>query len=155
MEGRITATLLTEPFVGNALGAGHHLLAKDFEMIPSYQGTCGAASRRWAEQHADHLVRYIRAYVEATQWCFDTRNRESCLDILARHNSIDGIAAEHTLDALLHPKHGLYANAAINMSGVTAALELRAELGHLARPIPAAEKYVELSYYRAALSAGE
>ena len=155
IEGKITATLLTEPFVRNALGAGYHLLAKDFEMIPSYQGTCGAASRRWAEQHPDHLVRYIRAYVEATQWCFERPNRRSCLDILARHNKIDGIAAEYTLDALIHPKHGLYANAAINMSGVTAALELRAELGYLARPIPTVEKYVELSYYREALSAGE
>ena len=155
MEGKITATLLTEPFVRNALGAGYHLLAEDFEMIPSYQGTCGAASRRWAEQHPDHLVRYIRAYVEATEWCFDTRNRKSCLDILARHNKVDGIAAEYTLDALIHPKHGLYANAAINLSGVTAALELRAELGHLARPIPSMEKYVELSYYREALSAGQ
>ena len=40
------------------------------------------------------------------------------------------------------------------MSGVTAALELRAELGYLARPVPTVEKYVELSYYREALSAG-
>jgi ABC-type nitrate/sulfonate/bicarbonate transport system substrate-binding protein len=152
MEGKITATLLTEPFVRNALGAGCHLLARDFEMIPSYQGTCGAASRHWAEQHPDRLVRYIRAYVEATQWCFDRRNRKSCVDSLARHNEIDGIAAEHTLDALFHPKHGLYANAAINMSGVTAALELRAELGYLAHPIPPVAKYVDLSYYRTALS---
>ena len=155
MDGKITATLLTEPFVSNALGAGCHLLARDFEMIPSYQGTCGAASRRWAERHPNHLVRYIRAYVEATHWCFDTRNRKSCLDILARYNEIHGIAAEHTLDALFHPKHGLYPNAAINMSGVTAALELRAELGYLARPIPSVEKYLDLSYYREALSSGE
>jgi ABC-type nitrate/sulfonate/bicarbonate transport system substrate-binding protein len=155
IEEKITATLLTEPFVRNALGAGCHLLARDFEMIPSYQGTCGAASRRWAEQHPDRLVRYIRAYVEATRWCFDMRNRKSCLDILARHNEIDGPAAENTLDALIHPKHGLYANAGINMSGVTAALELRAELGYLARPIPPVEKYVELSYYLEALSSGE
>src|SRR5687767_4386260 len=155
IEEKITATLLTEPFVRNALGAGCHLLARDFEMIPSYQGTCGAASRRWAEQHPDRLVRYIRAYVEATRWCFDMRNRKSCLDILARHNEIDGPAAENTLDVLIHPKHGLYANAGINMSGVTAALELRAELGYLARPIPPVEKYVELSYYLEALSSGE
>jgi hypothetical protein len=93
--------------------------------------------------------------VDATQWCFDTRNRKSCLDILARHNEIDGTAAEHTLDALFHPKHGLYANAAINISGVTAALELRAELGHLAHPIPLVEKYLDLTYYREALSSGE
>lgn len=154
MEGTISATLLTEPFVLNALGAGCHLLARDFEMTPSYQGTCGAASRRWAEQHPDRLIRYIRAYVEATQWCFDGKNRRSCLDILARHNEIDGSAAEQTLDTLLDPEHGLYPRAAINLCGVGAALGLRAELGYLACPVPPVEKYVDLSYYRKALSIG-
>jgi ABC-type nitrate/sulfonate/bicarbonate transport system substrate-binding protein len=152
MDGKIAATLLTEPFVLNALGAGCHVLARDFEMIPSYQGTSGAASRRWAEQYPDRLVRYIRAYGEATRWCFESTNRRACLDILARHNEIAGPAAEHTLDALLHPQHGLYKNAVVNMAGVTAALELRAELGYLARPVPPVEKYVDLSYHRTALS---
>ena len=154
LDGKIIATLLTEPFVLNALGAGCHLLARDFEMIPSYQGTCGAASRRWAEQHPDRLARYIRAYTEATQWCFERANRRACLDILARHNEIAGAAAEHTLDALLNPEHGLYAKAAVNVPGVAAALQLRAELGYLPRPVPPVEKYVDLSYYRKALSAG-
>ena len=152
MEGKVAATLLTEPFVLNALAAGCHLLARDFEMIPSYQGTCGAASRRWAEQHPERLIRYIRAYREATRWCFDRANRRACLDILARLNEIDGTAAEHTLDALLDPQHGLYPNAAVNIAGVTAALKLRAELGYLARPIPPVETYVDLSYHRRALS---
>jgi ABC-type nitrate/sulfonate/bicarbonate transport system substrate-binding protein len=152
LEKKITATLLTEPFVGNALRMGCRLLAREFEMIPSYQGTCGAACRRWAEQHTERLTRYIRAYVEATRWCFDSRNRRSCLDILARHNEMDTLAAEHTLDGLLHPEHGLYPEAALNMSGVLAALELRAEMGYLARPIPSVEKYVDQSYYQKAVS---
>jgi len=155
MEGKITATLLTEPFVDNALRAGCHLLARDFEMIPSYQGTCGAASRRWAEQQPDRLIRYIRAYVEATQWCFASQNRQACLDILARHNEISGLAAKHTLDALLDPEHGLYPKADLHLSGVKAALEVRAELGYLARPIPPVKKYVDLSYYQKAFSIGE
>jgi len=154
-EEKITATLLTEPFVENALSAGCHLLARDFEMIPSYQGTCGAASRRWAERHPELLVRYIRAYLEATKWCIASDNRPACLDILARHNQIHRRAAEPTLDALLDPEHGLYPKAAVNLSGVTAALDIRADLGYLARPVPTVEKYVDLSYYQKALSVGE
>jgi ABC-type nitrate/sulfonate/bicarbonate transport system substrate-binding protein len=155
LQGAITATLLTEPFVGNALRAGCNLLARDFEMIPTYQGTCGAASRLWAQQHPDRLVRYIRAYVEATQWCFERQNRQFCLDILARYNDIHGLAAEPTLDALLHPEHGLYPRAALNVSGITSALELRADLGYLARPFPPAGKYIDLSYYQNAFSIGD
>ncbi|HEX5607886.1 MAG TPA: ABC transporter substrate-binding protein [Candidatus Binatia bacterium] len=146
-EQKIAATLLTEPFVLNALKAGCHLLARDFEMISCYQGTCAAASRRFAERHPDRLIRYIQAYVEATQWCFAKKNRRDCLDLLARHNQIDGPAAETTLNALLDPEHGLYPKAAVNISGVRAALEVRAELGYLTRPIPPVEKYVDLSYY--------
>lgn len=150
LDRKISATLLTEPFIRNALDAGCHLLAKDFEMIPSYQGTCGAASRRWAERHPEKLVRYIRAYMEATRWCFDRRNRGACLGMLARYGGIDGAGAEHTLNALLDPERGLYADAGVNLSGIKAALGLRAELGYLARPIPPVEKYVDDSYYRKA-----
>ena len=129
---RVSATLLTEPFVRNALAANCNLLARDFEMIPSYQGTCGATSRHWAEQHPERLSRYIRAYVEATQWCFVTGGIDDlALDILARHNEIDGPAAEHTLDTLLDPEHGLYPKATINLPGVAAALDLQSRAGLL------------------------
>jgi hypothetical protein len=59
------------------------------------------------------------------------------------------------LDALLDPEHGLYPKAAVNLSGVTAALDIRADLGYLARPIPPVEKYIDLPYYQKALSIGE
>jgi len=57
-------------------------------MIPSYQGTCGVTRRAWARQHPDRWVRYLRAYAEATRWCFERRHRLACLNILARHNEI-------------------------------------------------------------------
>jgi ABC-type nitrate/sulfonate/bicarbonate transport system substrate-binding protein len=154
MDGEIAATLLTEPFITRALEARCHLLARDFEMLPSYEGTCGVASRRWAERHRDMLARYICSYIEATEWCFKSANRGHCLDILARHNSLDRPSAEGTLDALLDPAHGLYPKAALNLSGVAAALELRAHLGYLARPVPGVERFVDLSYYEQAQSAG-
>lgn len=144
-EGKISATLLTEPFLSSALAAGCRLLARDYEMIAAYQGTVGAASRAWAKQHGDALRHFIRAYVEATAWCFARAHREACLEILARHSAITGSAAEKTLDALLHPQHGLYPKAELNVDGVRAVLELRAELGYLQRPLPPLAKYLDLS----------
>ena len=152
MAREIAATLLTEPFVGDVLRCGGHLMATASEMIPTYLGTCGATSRSWAAQHRDRLIRYIRAYVTATQWCFEAKNRPACLDMLARHNEIKGPAAEHTLDTLLDPEQGLYPKAAPNISGVKAALEVRSEMGYLARPLAPVEKYVDLGYYEKALS---
>lgn len=151
LEGTIAATLLTEPFIDSALGAGCHLLARDFEIAPSYQGTCAAASRRWAGRNSQRLIRYIRAYTEATRWCFASENRRACLDLLARHHEITGVAAELTLNTLLDPAHGLDPKSAVNLRGVEAVVELRADLGYLPRPAPPWEKYVDHTYYRSAV----
>ena len=152
LEGRVSATLLTPPYIGDAVEAGCHLLVRGDEFMPVYQATCGVASRTWARKNVDLLVSYIRAYVEATRWCFEPGNRKVCLELLARHNGIVGVSAEKTLDALLDPKHGLYPKAELNLPGIGAALELRAEMGYLSYPIPSPEKYVDLSYYRRAVA---
>jgi ABC-type nitrate/sulfonate/bicarbonate transport system substrate-binding protein len=151
LEGKVSATLLTEPYIGDAVEAGCHLLARGDEFVPVYQATCGVASRTWARENAEMLVSYIRAYVEATEWCFKRENRKGCLALLARHNGIRGASAEKTLDALLDPKHGLYPMAELNLPGIAAALELRAEMGYLSYPVPSPEKYVDLSYHRKAV----
>lgn len=151
LEGNYAATLLTPPYVGEALEAGCHLLARADEMIPVYEATCGLARRSWARENADVLARYIRAYVEATRWCFDPKNRKDCLDLLMKHNGIKRSSAEDTLDALLDPRNGLHPKAELNLAGITAVLELRAEIGYLMPPVPPAEKYVDLSYYRRAV----
>jgi ABC-type nitrate/sulfonate/bicarbonate transport system substrate-binding protein len=153
LEGKFSGTLLTPPFVGNALERGCHLLARGDQIVPCYQATGGAARRPWAEQHRDVLVRYIRATIEATRWCFEPKNRSQAIQLLGKHNGIEGRAAENTLDALLDPGYGIYPEVELNLSGVEAALELRAEMGFLNRPVPAVGKYVDLSYYRQAVEA--
>ena len=151
MEGKLFATLLTPPFVGAALERGCHVIARGEEMAPVYQATVGLAGRSWAEANRTHLVDYIRCYVAATEWCSAPENRRACLDILERHNGLTGVAAEETLDALLDPEHGLYPRAALNVPGIAAALDLRAGMGYIASPPPAPEKYIDVSYYEAAV----
>ena len=64
---------------------------------------------------------------------------------------LTGAAAEETLDSLLDPRHGLYPRAALNIPGIAAALDLRAGMGFIASPPPPPEKYIDNSYYEAAL----
>ena len=90
LEGKVAGTMLLPPFAGNAVARGCHLLARGNEIVSCYQGTVGAAKRSWAEQNRDLLVSYIRAYVEATQWCFHASNRPACLALLAAHNGLEG-----------------------------------------------------------------
>jgi hypothetical protein len=75
------------------------------------------------------------------------KNRSQSIKLLVKHNGMKSQAAEQTLDALLDPDYGIYAEAGLNLPGVEAVLELRAEMGFLNRPLPSVEKYVDLSYY--------
>lgn len=147
LDGKVAGTLLLPPFVGNAVARGCHVFARGDQIISCYQGTVGAAKRSWAEKHRDLLGSYIRAYVEATRWCFDVKNRVSCLELLATHNGLEGKAAEETLDALLDSDYGMYPKAELNLPGLKSVLDLRAEMGYLKQPVPPAEKYIDLSYY--------
>src|SRR5919109_3981328 len=99
LEGKFAATLLTPPFVGNAVEQGCHVLARGDQIIPSYQATGGAAQRSWAE-----------------------KNRALCIELLGKHNGIQGKSAEETLDALLDPAYGIYPDVELNLPGIKAAL---------------------------------
>ena len=151
LEGKVAGTLLLPPFIGNAVARGCHVLARGDQIVSCYQGTVGAAKRSWAEKNRDLLISYIRAYVEATQWCFDIKNRASCLELLAKHNGLQGKAAEETLDARLDLDYGLYPKAELNLAGLKSVLELRVEMGFLRPPLPSVEKYIDLSYYNQAV----
>jgi ABC-type nitrate/sulfonate/bicarbonate transport system substrate-binding protein len=152
LEKKIAATLLTSPYTEDAIDSGCHRLALDKEIQPVYQATCGAASRAWARDHEELLVQYLKAYLEATHWCFDSANRDACLRLLKQHMGLDDKRGAMTLVRLLDPRHGLYPDAALNIPGVAAALELRAEMGRLTPPLPAVDRYINLSYYGKAVA---
>ena len=151
LEKKIAATLLTSPFVADALSCGCHLLSRGDEILPVYQATCGAARRAWARDRKEVLVRYIRAYIAALRWCFDPDNRRTCLNLLKKHNRLDENGAANTLATLLEPNRGIYPDAALNIPGLAAVLALRAEMGRLKPPLPPVDKYIDLSYYRRAV----
>jgi ABC-type nitrate/sulfonate/bicarbonate transport system substrate-binding protein len=152
LEKKIAATLLTSPYTEDAVESGCHLLARDREIQPVYQATCGAARRAWARDQEALLVSYLKAYLEATRWCFDPANRDGCLRLLRKHMGLDEKRSAIALAAILDRQHGLYSDAALNIPGLTAVLELRAEMGRLAAPLPAVDRYIDLSYYRKAVA---
>jgi len=154
LENSIAATLLTSPYVEDALESGCHLLARGDDIEPVYQATCGAAARSWARENPEALINYIRAYVEATQWCFDRANRQACLRLLNQHAGLSETRGERALTALLDPDYGLYPRAQLDLPGLAAVLALRAGTGRLKSPVSPVHKYLDSSYYRRACDLG-
>ncbi len=151
LRGEHAGTLLTEPFLGDAIEAGCQLIACGSQFVPVYQATCGATTRSWARNHRDVLVRYIRAYLESTRWCFEPSNRQVCLRLLEERSGMERTGAERTLALLLDSEEGLTPDAALNLQGIAVALELRSEMGHLDGQVPGPEKYVDNGYYQEAI----
>jgi ABC-type nitrate/sulfonate/bicarbonate transport system substrate-binding protein len=111
--------------------------------LPQYPAPQSGTSRRWAAAHQDELVRFIRAYVAATDWTLDPANREAALALHRDAWNVTREAAEAEY-AAIQPA------ATINTAGIQTILDLRAELGFLTPPIPPATRFYDVRYWEAA-----
>ncbi len=110
------------------------------------------ALRTWARANSDLLERYLAAYVEGQRWLMAPANRQQVVELVMKESNLPEKTAGDWYAAMV--ESGGYAkDAAFDVNGFKKTLQLRAEVeagGNGAAP--AAEKYYDLSYYRAALS---
>jgi len=151
LDGRIDAALLTPPFTFELLALGFASLAGERDHVPTYQASCGVATRRWAGGHAGLLVAYIRAYRESLRWALDPGARQAAISQLAVEFGLRRELAAATYEALADPAGGLFPDAALNIAGIRTVLDLRVAAGLLPAPPPDPSRYYDLSYFRKAL----
>ncbi len=147
-----TAAVMNPPFSIVAkqggmvsLGSMRALLGADLD-----RGTF--ALRTWARSNTDLLTRYLAAYVEGQRWLMAPSNRKQVVELVMKESSLPEATASAWYDAMVG--NGGYAkDAAFDVDGFQKTLRLRAEIeagGNGSAPV--AEKYYDLSYYRAALA---
>jgi ABC-type nitrate/sulfonate/bicarbonate transport system substrate-binding protein len=128
-----------------SLGSMRTLLGADLD-----RGTF--ALRAWARGNSDLLERYLAAYVEGQRWLMAPANRQQVVELVMKESNLPESTAGDWYAAMV--ENGGYAkDAAFDVEGFKKTLQLRAEIeagGYGA--VPTAEKYFDLSYYRAALS---
>ncbi len=149
----LAAGILNAPFTVTIQSKGFKSLGAVRDLVGRYQSVCAWVMRPWAEQHAGQLTRYIAAYIEASRWAMDPANRAVAQALLATRFKLDDAVAKETMDQLMTPGLGLEPDAMLDMDGMHTVLALRAEIeGQWGGKPPAADKYVDLSYYRRALA---
>jgi ABC-type nitrate/sulfonate/bicarbonate transport system substrate-binding protein len=146
--GTTAAGLINQPFDLKLFAEGFKSLGSTSDYFPHYQGSVTATKRSWAAKNQDTLVRYIRAYVAASDWLFDPKNREEAIEILLNRVKIDRAQANGTYEGSL--KQALIPKAAVNLDGLRQVIEVLGEIGQVKPPLPSPEKYVDLSYYNKA-----
>jgi len=148
----LAASMLNPPFSVDAPAAGLKSLGRVVDLLGPYQATGAFVLRDWAKANSDALERYLTALIEATRWVVAPQNRSVAAGLLVERFKLTPQVAERTWDLLADPKFGLAADARFDPAGFRNVLALRAEMeGEWGGTPPASERYVDLSYYEAAL----
>ena len=143
LQGRVAAAMLTPPSSDKALAAGGVMLADAEEYVPNWPLTCGWALRQWLESHRQIVVRFIRAWVAATDWLCELANREECLNLIMEQERLNRAAAQNAYEKVV-PK------ARINRAALNTVIELRKEMGVYPPPYSPLERFYDESYWREA-----
>ena len=152
-DGKHAATMTIEPFTSIAKAQGFAVPARSTDTIKDYQGGIFAARRSWAAQNRDAVIGFIRAYLEGLQWTLDPANREEGAQILLRNMpDIKPGVVGSVMASLLSPQSGLTPKGALTIEGIRTVLALRTRYGKQGAVLGAPEKYIDLTYYDAAVS---
>ena len=150
--GKHAGTLLGTPFEFLGERLGMRVLQSASEVLPHYQGVCGAARRSWARENENLLTGFIRAYLQALNWLYDRTNKQAACELLmAKVPSMSAELAAQTYDVLLGQTGGFDRQARLEPAGIATVLHLRSEYGRPQKMLTDTGKYCDTNYYDAAL----
>jgi len=150
-RGEHDGTLLISPLEVLARQQGLHLLGNALDLLGRYQGMVGATRRAWASVHRDELVGYIRAYVAALAWLYDSVNRSAALELLMRNASLSPTLAEEAYTILVDPVRGCAPAARLDSDGIQTVLALRSQYSKAHTTLGDPAKYLAVEYHERAL----
>jgi ABC-type nitrate/sulfonate/bicarbonate transport system substrate-binding protein len=149
-NGAVAAGAMLQPDDFRAMDEGFTRLAVSSEAVKDYTFNSMTVQRAWAREHADELVRFLRAFSRAVDWIYDPANKEEAIAILAERSKQDEKYARLSYDLVVAQEHMYAEKGRIRPAGLQAVLELLAEIGEMSRPLPSIEKYVDTSYWERA-----
>jgi len=145
--GGCDAVPLGQPHDMLALSEGYRLLGTSNQAVPEYLYTVTAARRSWAAANADLAVRYARALAASFDMIRDPARRGVVVAAIVDITAVPPGIAERVLDLYAQPgRKALPLRGEINPDGVAQVIAFMAEAGQIQPPLPAAARFVDLSY---------
>jgi ABC-type nitrate/sulfonate/bicarbonate transport system substrate-binding protein len=150
-SGNCDAVPLGQPQDFVAMRQGYRLLGLSTEAVPEFVYTVTAVRKSWAAEHKDTLVRYVRALASAFRFIRDPAHRSEVLKTIADTTGFSQADAQLTLALYFEPeRHVLPQQGEIDPKGMNAVIRFMGEAGVLKAPLPAADRFVDRQYLRAA-----
>lgn len=130
---------------------GFRKLGDSLEVVPSLQFNVIAVRRSWAASHEAVVVALARAFGDTFRYLRDPANRDDVTKTVVEITGAGEPVARAVLGLYYQPDRGVMPKQGeINMAGVTNVIALLGAAGQIGKPLPAAERFVDLQYLQAA-----
>jgi ABC-type nitrate/sulfonate/bicarbonate transport system substrate-binding protein len=150
-RGECDAVPLGQPDDIVFMQKGYNKLGDSLEVIPVLQFGVIAARRDWATANRDAVMRLTRAVGGAYKFLRDKANRDEVAKLAAESTGAPIDVMRAVLAFYYEPDRGVMPKQGeIDMVGVAKVIELLGGTGELKAPLPAAERFVDLQYLKAA-----
>ena len=132
------------------LGLGFHSLGTTFEAGP-VTFYIDVVRREWAKTHADTIVRFLRAEADALRFINDPKNHDEVAQTITDASKAPPDIAKQLVATYMDPKlRVLPKQGELDMASFNNLLQFAKDSGNWDKPFPPAEKFVDLSYAKAA-----
>jgi ABC-type nitrate/sulfonate/bicarbonate transport system substrate-binding protein len=143
----VAGAVLGIPFSDVAVDKGFTRLGDTMEVISHYQFNGINVNPSWAEKNRPLLVRFLKAHIQSLRWIYD--NPAEAADFVTKEFGLQAPYARRGVD--YYTKNKVFAvNGEVTLAGLKVNIEVQAQDGVLKEPLPAPEKYADLSFIRQA-----
>ncbi len=139
LAGKVAAAMLSPPHTDQAVAAGGVIVGEGADYVSDWPLACAWGLRSWVEANRPLVVRFIRAWVAATDWMLDPANRDEAMEIMAGEGYSPARATEYYKRVI--PK------SAIDPEAIRKNIALRIELGYYKPPHKPTEAFYDASYW--------
>jgi ABC-type nitrate/sulfonate/bicarbonate transport system substrate-binding protein len=146
-SGAIAGAVLGIPYGDIAVDKGFPNLGDTMEVISTYQFNSININPAWAEKNRSSVVKFIKGHIQALRWIY--ANPGEAAEFLTREFGLEATYARRGID--YYTKKKVYAvNGEVTTDGLKVNIQVQAQDEVLKEPLPAPEKYMDLSYLRQA-----
>lgn len=150
-KGECDAVPLGQPEDFLLMKQGYHRLGVSTDAMKNFQFIVSAVRRSWAEKNKDSLVRYARALASAYRFMREPASRDEVVRVVFDTTGSSEDIARQTLALYFDPDRGVVPKQGeIDVKGFAQVIQVMAEAGELAPPLPQAERFIDLQYLKAA-----
>ena len=150
-SGECAAVPMGQPEDIGAIKQGYPRLAFTYESGADLIFNVDMTRRAWGEKNKDSLVRLVRGFAASYEFINDPTNRGELTNIVKDSLKISDEIAREIFSPYSDPsKNVLPKRGELSLKAFNQVLALMSEAGVIPNPTPAAERFVDLQYLKAA-----